>query len=99
MEYLSVIQGDTLDAILELINPQELAVSKITFYCKSLDLNIELQEMLTEDSAYALTIPPTDTQHFGVGNWNFDIIVDLESGERYTVVRGQLEVKYRKAYD
>lgn len=99
MEYLSVIQGDTLDAVITIEKPEELEISSVHFVCASLGLDEELLLSDTEEPlepAYSFMLAPEVTQSLGVGNWNFDIIVNLDGGEVYTVLRGLFEVIYRK---
>lgn len=101
MEQLSVIQGDTLDAIVMLEKPEDLVIESVYFKCPSQELNEELT--LVEDAEvsdtevdYGFTLSPEVTQSLRVGNFDFDIIVTLDSGEIYTVIRGNFEVIYRK---
>lgn len=100
MECLSIIQGDTLDAIVTIEKPSELVLEKVRFVCASLELDEELSETESNEDdtevGYNFSLTPEITQSLGVGNWNFDIIVELDSGEIYTVLQGLFEVKYRK---
>ena len=71
MEYLSVIQGDALDVVVTVENPQGLPISKVMFVCQSLKLEKELEPALEDDplnDIYTLSLLPSETQPLGVGN-------------------------------
>ena len=74
MEYLSIIQGDTLDAVVVIEKPAELVIDKVRFVCASLNLDCNL-EIADEDEGeeetevgYAFMLTPEETQALGVGN-------------------------------
>lgn len=103
MEQLSVIQGDTLDAVVTIEKPEDLVISEVHFKCPSQELNEELALIENEDEeadpyfpTYGFTLTPETTQSLRVGNFDFDIIVTLDGGEVYTVIRGNFEVIYRR---
>jgi len=98
MEYLSVIQGDALDVVVTIDNPYELSISKVQFVCQSLELEVELDPANIENT-FMLYVAPEKTQSLWIGNWNFDIEVFLDSGERYTVIHdGRFEVIKKKEF-
>ena len=72
MEHLSIIQGDTLDAIVTIEKPSELVLEKVRFVCASLELDEELSETeANEDETeigYDFSLTPETTQSLGVGN-------------------------------
>lgn len=49
MEELDIIQGDTLNAVITIDNPDELEISQVTFECPSLNLSYGLTEVTDED--------------------------------------------------
>ena len=75
MECLSIIQGDTLDAVVTIEKPAELVISKVRFVCASLSLDRELARADTDEEEseetevdYAFMLTPEETQALGVGN-------------------------------
>lgn len=70
MEYLSIIQGDTLDAVLTIDNPADLEISSVKFVCQSLGLNEEFVPSNKEDmkDTYSICIDNSTTQKLYVGN-------------------------------
>lgn len=72
MEHLSIIQGDTLDAVVTIEKPAELVIDKVRFVCASLGLDVDLAEAIPEEEGqeiqYAFMLTPEETQALGVGN-------------------------------
>jgi hypothetical protein len=74
MEHLSIIQGDTLDAVVTIEKPAELVIDKVRFVCASLNLDEELEEAGSEEEEqetevdYAFMLTPDKSQALGVGN-------------------------------
>jgi len=72
MERLSIIQGDTLDAVVTIEKPTELVLEKVHFVCASLELDEELSETESNEDdtevGYNLSLAPEITQSLGVGN-------------------------------
>jgi len=51
MKNLNVIQGDTLDVILTLENPEEIDINKVVFKCPSLALEVPMKTTLLDDDS------------------------------------------------
>jgi len=72
MEHLSIIQGDTLDAVVTIEKPAELVIDKVRFVCASLNLDCDLEVADTDEEeteiGYAFMLAPEETQALGVGN-------------------------------
>lgn len=67
MEELRVIQGDTLDCMLTIENPEELVISKVLFNCPSLQLAVELTQAVEDDTLWLLLINSANTVDLRVG--------------------------------
>lgn len=65
-EYISIIQGDTLDVVLTVHNPYELPIEEVKFICKSLELDKVMSPTLEQDEdgddLFVLMLTPEETQ-------------------------------------
>lgn len=86
---LSVIQGDTLDVIVDIKNPDEVEIEHVKFICKSLDIDEELQHIDEDDVNWGFTIDADETSKFRVGTFTFDVNAILSSGEVFTVLHNK----------
>lgn len=96
---LSIVQGDTLEITLSLENPEELIIERVTFVCKSLNINEDFTPSSSDD-LWSLTINPNETEEFYIGNFAFDVTAVSDSGEVFTVVHnGNLRVLHKSNKD
>lgn len=93
---LSVIQGDTLDVMVWIDNPEEIVIERVEFVCKTLNLREDLDPLagLEERDAWGFAIDQSRTLNFRVGDYTFDVTAFLDSGERFTIIyQGILKVE------
>ena len=98
MEELKVIQGDTLECLLTIENPEQLEINRVLFNCPSLQLAVDLTPAnLEDDSLWALIINSEYTVDLRVGRWGYDITAYTDDNKQYTVIHnGDFIVKHKR---
>lgn len=90
MQYITVIKGDTLDLELELDYPENTEIDRVVFSCKTLSLNVELDQVFNSDDEptklYTATIPASTTANFYIGNFTYDVTAYINDNKVCTVL-------------
>ena len=95
MNVLTIIQGDSVNAELELTGVDAPDVVQLYFEANCFKEPIPLSE--TEAPlVWILTIPYEETSDLNVGRFKYNIIADLVGGSKATIVYNQpMEVLYK----
>lgn len=95
MNVLTIIQGDSVNAELELIGADAPEVEAL--YVEATCFNKHYYLGATEEPLiYVLSIPSEDTSTLNVGRFKYNIVAELSGGRQFTIVYNQpLEVFYK----
>lgn len=87
---LTIIQGDTFEADIEIEGVIPETVDKVIFSCSKLKF---AKNALHQESSYFIDINASKTAEFSAGLYSYDITVYFKGGEAVTAKRnGILEV-------
>ena len=95
MNVLTIIQGDSVDAELELVGHEAPEVSKLSLESNCFDKRYELSPTY-EPLIWILSIPSEDTSQFRVGVFKYNLVAEFNGGRTATIVYNQpMEVLYK----
>ena len=95
MNVLTIIQGDSVNAELELTGIDAPEVTQLYFEASCFSKRYPLAET-EQELVWILTIPYEDTSNLNVGLFKYNLVADLVGGRTATIVYNQpMEVLYK----
>lgn len=95
MELLKILQGDSIEMLLEVEGESLEDITQIEFQCHLLELSYLLRKT-TDAARWILSIPAADTQNLRLGQFKYNLVATFNSGRVKTVLyQSPLEVIFK----
>ena len=85
MDQLRIVQGDSVDILLELEGDTVHQIATIDFNCEPLGLNCALKNTINPVQ-WLLSIPAEDTKDLRIGQFPYNLVVTFNSGRKKTIL-------------